>query len=181
MKLGAFCIFYTCLVGTTIAYILPQNIILVGMPNSGKSFLGAKLAHHLSIPHYDTDDYNPYMKQYKTTKKDWRCFREEEHKIVSHFLETLTPKIISTGGGVIDNHQTFHRLLNRDPKQDLIIQMIRHNNIEKISTSKNLPDTLEKLLLKRTMYYMAITDFYYWNQGSSNDFLNWFDKNINKH
>jgi shikimate kinase len=176
MKLGSFCIFYACFCGIAFAYLLPQNIILVGMPNSGKSYLGAKLAYHLSIPHYDTDDYNPYMKEYKTTKKDWRCFREEEHKIVSHFLEIPDPKIISTGGGIIDNHQTFHRFLNRDPEQDLIIQVIRH--YEPKETRKNLPDTMEKLWLKRGKFYLAITDAFYWNHRSPSDFLKWFEENI---
>lgn len=51
----------------TFAY---RNIILIGMPNSGKSFLGKKLSENLNIQYYDCDELNPLFKTVKKVKKN---------------------------------------------------------------------------------------------------------------
>ena len=79
------------------------NIILVGMPGAGKSYIGGKLAKLLAhFTYIDTDDeieknagltiseiFEKYSEKY---------FRKLENKIIKEFSQTRN-HIISIGGG----------------------------------------------------------------------------------
>ena len=86
------------------------NIILIGMPGVGKTLLGKDLSIKLNKPFYDTDEL--IIKKYNMNLHDlvkmysWEWFRNEEYIILKKLLE-LDNIIISTGGGIIENHKIY--------------------------------------------------------------------------
>jgi shikimate kinase len=147
-----------------------RNIILIGMPDSGKTFLGKQLSKKLQLPFYDSDDSNPFLNVLKTTKKNWNMFRAEESKIIHNWMNDDTPKILSTGGGCIENAYLFNCLLNK-PNQDVIIHIIGNK-----TSNKNLPNTRENLWNKRAKWYFLLSDFDYVNDYTDfQNFLDWFE------
>ena len=152
-----------------------HNIIFIGMPDSGKTFLSKQLSRILNLPFYDSDELNPFFKIYKNTKPQWNTFRKEECKIIKNLIENPESKIISTGGGCIENAALFNILLNKS-KHDIIIHVLK----SKYKTSdKNLPKSHEELWLKRGKWYFFLSDYDFWNDvmGDEN-FLTWFEMNV---
>ena len=87
-----------------------MNVILLGLPKSGKTTIGQKLALHLSLSFVDTDRLLEefYMQQYKVSfscrEIYQRCgekkFRMLEAKAIFS-LQNQSNTIISIGGGAI--------------------------------------------------------------------------------
>lgn len=80
-----------------------QNIVLVGMPASGKSTIGALLAEDLGIEFIDTDieivkKHGEIARIFE--KMGESGFREIETKIIKE-IATLQNKVIATGGGAV--------------------------------------------------------------------------------
>lgn len=84
------------------------NIVLIGMPGSGKTTIGRKLAKKLSKKFYDTDEI-------LSTREGASCselleklgeekFRELECEIVAE-VSKETGAVISTGGGVVERKE----------------------------------------------------------------------------
>ena len=82
---------------------MDRHIFLIGMPGSGKSALGRRVASKLQLPYLDTDVYLT-----ETTGMDTaqlyqyfgeQAFRDAETRLLQN-LVGATPGIISTGGGV---------------------------------------------------------------------------------
>jgi shikimate kinase len=153
-----------------------KNIIFIGMPNAGKSFLGKKLAEKIDIKYYDCDELNPLFKKYKNSRKDWNKFRDYEYHILKNLLSEKQDKIISTGGGCIENHKIYNLFLNL-AEEDYLIHIIRNNSVE--NYEKNLPNNWEHLWIKRAKWYFMISHDNYWNDGSVENFFSWFFKKIN--
>ena len=136
------------------------NIVLIGMPGSGKSTVGRALADVLGREFIDTD---------KEIEKRENCdiptiFRErgEEYfrKVESEVLKDvgkLTGKVIATGGGIVKNTDNYFPLkcngkifwLNRD------IEALATDNRP---LSKDI-QTVKKLYEERKDKYMAFSDF----------------------
>ena len=151
-----------------------RNIILIGMPNAGKSFLGKKLSNHLDIPLYDTDRMNPIPLHKEM--KSWLPFRNEEYKIIDQLMKNRNEsKVISTGGGCIDHHKTFHTLLNKE-KDDVIIHILVEKDKRYIQ-DKVLPDDWQRLWEKRAKWYFMLSEFDYWNTREG-DFLTWYHHHV---
>ncbi len=81
-----------------------ENIVLVGMPSSGKSTVGKILAEELSLPFYDTDamieervkiPIKEIFKRYGEEK-----FRDLESEVIKDVAKG-TGAIIATGGGAV--------------------------------------------------------------------------------
>jgi shikimate dehydrogenase len=103
-----------------------ENIVITGMPSSGKSSIGAMLAERLGREHYDTDK----MIEERTgsdirtifLEKGENGFREVEKSVVQE-VSLRQEIVISTGGGCVLDPQNIHRLrrngriylLDRDP------------------------------------------------------------------
>ena len=82
---------------------MDRHIFLVGMPGSGKSALGRRVAAKLQMPYLDTDVYLT-----ETTGMDTaqlystfgeQAFRDGETRLLQQLINA-TPGVISTGGGV---------------------------------------------------------------------------------
>ena len=90
-----------------------KNIVLIGMPSSGKTTIGKLVAEKLSREFIDTDD--------EITKKENKAislifeesgeeyFRNLETEIVKN-ISTLTGKVISTGGGAVLKSENLEAL-----------------------------------------------------------------------
>ncbi len=80
-----------------------NNVILIGMPGSGKSTIGSLLSSKLSYGFYDTDkaiELNENMTIEKMFElKGEIYFREKERMIINDLLK-MNKYVISTGGGM---------------------------------------------------------------------------------
>lgn len=95
-----------------------ENIVLIGMPSSGKSTLGKIVADRLHRPFFDVDteiekkigkSIADYFKDH--TEKEFRDVEEETVKEIS----TLSKAVIATGGGTVLRPINVKRL-KRDGK-----------------------------------------------------------------
>lgn len=92
-----------------------MNIILVGMPASGKSTFGKKLAHILNMNWVDTDDF--IIEKYgplKTLIAENRLIECEEDAVTTYDTNNT---IISTGGSVPLHKPTINHL----KKQGIVV------------------------------------------------------------
>ncbi len=92
-----------------------HNIVLIGMPGSGKSTIGKKLSKSLRMPFLDTDSL--VEKSLSMTISDIFSqhgepfFRDIETKCVKN-VSLMQNTIISTGGGVILREENMESLIN---------------------------------------------------------------------
>ncbi len=93
-----------------------QNIVLTGMPGSGKSTVGRALAELLGRPFVDTDaliEERAGKAISDIFAEVWEAgFRDLESQVVAHAANNVTGHIIATGGGAIlrdDNVRALRR------------------------------------------------------------------------
>ncbi len=103
-----------------------ENIVITGMPSSGKSAIGAILAEKLGREHFDTDKMIEEQTGIDITtifqEKGEKGFRELEKSVVEK-VSLCQGTVISTGGGCVLDSLNIHRLkrngriylLDRDP------------------------------------------------------------------
>ena len=81
---------------------MERHIFLVGMPGSGKSALGRRVAMKLQTPYLDTDTYLAEVTGMNTAQIysafGETAFRDGETRLLQELINA-TPGIISTGGG----------------------------------------------------------------------------------
>lgn len=82
---------------------MDRHIFLVGMPGSGKSALGRRVASKLQMPYLDTDVYLTESTGMDTAQLyeafGEKAFRDGETRLLEDLINA-TPGVISTGGGV---------------------------------------------------------------------------------
>ncbi|QWT17073.1 AAA family ATPase [Collinsella sp. zg1085] len=92
-----------------------KNIVLIGMPGSGKTTVGKELARLLGRTHIDMDD--AYTKAYKLSPQDAikqlgeQVFRTQESQLLQQ-IAARSEQVISCGGGVVEldiNYQYLHQ------------------------------------------------------------------------
>ncbi len=81
---------------------MERHIFLIGMPGSGKSALGRRVAQKLQMPYLDTDAYLTEITGMNTAQiyatYGETAFRDGETRLLMDLIDA-TPGIISTGGG----------------------------------------------------------------------------------
>ena len=123
-----------------------SNIVLIGMPTSGKSKIGKRLAKTLNIKYLDTDEV--IEKETNMTIAEYfedfgeKSFRKLETKVVERIYKE-TPMVIATGGGIIKNVENIKML-----KQNGTIIFI-NRPLEQLFASKDRPLSSNKKDLKR--------------------------------
>ena len=90
--------------GTLRARLGSRSIVLVGMPGSGKSAVGRRLAARLDLTFVDADEEieraagKPIMDIFKDHGEAY--FREGERKVIARLLGS-GPQVLATGGGAL--------------------------------------------------------------------------------
>ena len=81
-----------------------KNIILIGMPASGKSTIGKLLSKKINYKYFDTDIYLEEKENKKIKniflEKGEKYFRDLETKYLKE-VSQINKSVICTGGGVI--------------------------------------------------------------------------------
>ena len=147
-----------------------RNIVLIGMPASGKSTIGKLLAKKMNYEYYDADRYLERKENVKIStlfsEKGEEYFRNLETK----YLKELSQKngiIISTGGGAVKREKNMQILgekgiivfLNRK------IEDIAKENHEARPLLQNI-DNIYKLYDERIELYKRYSDIIIENNGT---------------
>ncbi len=89
-----------------------KNIVLIGMPGSGKSTFGKSLAKQLGLAFYDADDVLE-EREARSIKSFFAeseaAFRAAETRTLQ-YLATLEGAVIATGGGAVKRRQNMQLL-----------------------------------------------------------------------
>lgn len=89
-----------------------KNIVLIGMPGSGKSTFGRRLARELGLAFYDADDVLE-AREARSIKSFFAeseaAFRAAETRTLK-YLATLDGAVIATGGGAVKRGQNMQLL-----------------------------------------------------------------------
>ena len=139
-----------------------KNIVLIGMPASGKSTIGKLLAQKINYEYYDADKYLERKEKRKISnifaENGESYFRDLETK----YLKKLSYKnklIISTGGGAVKRDENMEAL----KKKGIIVFLSR--KVEDIAkeTHENRPllkdiSNIEKLYSERIALYKKYAD-----------------------
>lgn len=147
-----------------------KNIVLIGMPGSGKSTIGYELSKKIAMNFIDLDSYieqNEKMSISEMFEISEEYFRQIESKYIAK-LSKLNSTVIATGGGVVKNHNNILLLKNNS----IIIYVNRKiddimKDIE-ISTRpllKNGKDKLIELYLQRHDLYSEYCDIEIFNDS----------------
>ena len=127
-----------------------MRIYLIGMPGSGKSTVGKKLANKINYQYIDMDEYieNKLNKKIPLifSEDGEAYFRLKEKEVLNDFL-SLDNVIISTGGGVIKD-RTNKDLMNGkiifiDVDLSILENRLKNDNTRpllKVKTIKELYD-----------------------------------------
>lgn len=147
-----------------------KNIVLIGMPGSGKTTFGKALADILHRPFIDADDYLK-KKEGRTIKSFFAesedAFREAEERTIRD-LSAKEGIIIATGGGVIKRKSNVDNLreggliifLDRLP-EDIVTDV----EVEKRPLLKEGPDKVFTLYEERIALYREAADITIANRG----------------
>ena len=144
------------------------NIVLIGMPMSGKTTLGKLLADAFNKEFVDIDK-EIVKRENKSINEIFELHGEEYfRKIEANLYQEYAKKnglIISTGGGIVKNIESINRL-----KENSIIIFI-DRNIDKMVFNNKRPlskskEDIEKLYLERHSLYVENSDKRITNNGS---------------
>lgn len=141
-----------------------ENIILTGMPASGKSLIGKMLADNLpSYTLFDTDGIIEKTNGMKIAeifeKFSEDYFRKLEYDTIKLVCSGKN-KIISIGGGAFENPDNratllrFGKVFYLKSDLDVLYYRISKDSSRPLLQSDNPKETLEKLLRKREENYL---------------------------
>lgn len=141
-------------------FLEKANVVLIGMPTSGKTTVGKVIAEKLNKTFVDLDDeivkvigtdISTYFKNHTEDE-----FRTTEMEVVSKFAK-MNNLVIATGGGVILRNQNIVRL----KQNGLIFFLNRPLSILLVASDRPLSsskDALEKRFKERFSLYQASCD-----------------------
>lgn len=142
---------------------MDKNIVIIGMPGSGKTSLGKKLSEKLNYHFIDMDHYIEESRNRTIAsmfEEGEMVFREEEIKASQELADTAQT-VISTGGGIITQEASMEAL----KKNGLTLFLDRpleniEKDIERDSRPllKNGKSRLEELYEERIELYHFYAD-----------------------
>ena len=137
-----------------------ENIVLIGMPTSGKSTVGKRLAQQLCRPLIDTDDL--FANKTKQSPGDFikaygaQAFRTLESEIVCELAKT-SASVIATGGGAVLKQENVNNLLHNGRIYfiDRPLEALKPSPTRPLSHD---PKALQQLYLQRLPIYQRAAD-----------------------
>ena len=146
-----------------------ENIILIGMPGSGKTEIGRLLAEAMGRPFYDTDAY--ITKQHGNIpniikNEGEAAFREMEADAVQE-LGSGWSSVLATGGGVVMREENYNHL-----RQNGRIIWLKRPLDELPTDGRPLSTDLEALAALREPKYAAWADNIIENTGTPQETVN---------
>ena len=148
-----------------------QNIILIGMPSSGKSTVAAALGKKLGRPVYEADALieeeagMDIPAIFATHGEDY--FRKLETQVLKK-LGALSGAVISTGGGSVTREENY----SPRHQNGRIIWLLRDTDkLDKTGRPVSLRSDLNELYTRREPMYARFADLKADNNGSIEDTL----------
>ena len=148
-----------------------QNIILIGMPSSGKSTVAAALGKKLGRPVYEADALieeeagMDIPAIFATHGEDY--FRKLETQVLRK-LGALSGAVISTGGGSVTREENYAPL----HQNGRIIWLLRDTDkLDKTGRPVSLRSDLNELYTRREPMYARFADLKADNNGTIEDTL----------
>ncbi|MEE1244166.1 MAG: shikimate kinase [Acutalibacteraceae bacterium] len=150
-----------------------QNIVLVGMPGSGKTTVGKLLAKKLQLEFLDTDNlitekYGNITDIFKT--KGEAVFRDYESEVIKE-ISAVAGRVIATGGGAVLRAQNTD-LLKRNGRiyfLDRPLESICATPDRPLSSNR---EDLEKRFNERYDIYRNCADRHIISNGTETDTVN---------
>ena len=142
-----------------------QNIILIGMPGSGKSHVGRLLAEELHRPFFDADtelakDIGPIPDFIHAHGE--AAFRQKETEVLAR-LGKESGCVIATGGGCVTQEENYSLL----HQNGTLIQLLRPlNALPTAGRPLSQSRPLEELWAVRAPLYRRFADFAVDNSGT---------------
>ena len=153
-----------------------KNIVLIGMPGSGKTTFGMALAEKLRHPFVDADAYLE-EKEGRTIQSIFaeseKAFRDAEERTIED-LSRRQNLIIATGGGVVKRSRNVARLHETgllifiDRRAEDIVTDVE---VEKRPLLAEGPDKVFALYKERIALYRKAADRILENRGSEEEVL----------
>jgi shikimate kinase len=144
---------------------LPDKVILIGMPGSGKTTLGKQIAESLSLPFFDLDSIieSSAGKSIKSIFEDEgeEYFRKVESEAVKKFLSDHSKFIMSSGGGTPCFFDNMDRMVDVatvvfiDVPETTLVDRLHTTNIRErpLLSGADLTKKIKNTLDKRRVFY----------------------------
>ena len=161
-----------------------SNIVLIGMPGSGKTTIGKELANMMNREFVDIDrcierrEKNSISNIIQT--KGIEYFRQIEKEIIKKELLSLS-KVISTGGGAVEDRENLGYLMYNS----VVIYLKREINELDVNgrpLCQGGLDVINNLYDRRSSRYIQLSDHIVKNDKSisktAEEIIKWYEKNI---
>ena len=147
-----------------------RNIVLIGMPASGKSTIGKLLSKKINYEYYDVDKYLERKENVKISTLFSEKGEEHFRNLETKYLRELSQKnriIISTGGGAVKREENMEILKEKGIVVFLSrkIEDIAKENHEARPLLKDI-NNIYKLYDERIELYKRYSDIIIENNGT---------------
>lgn len=144
---------------------LPDKIIFIGMPGSGKTTLGSQFAEDVSLPFFDLDtiiETNEQKTIHEIFESDGEDhFRKVESEALKSFLSGHKRYLLSSGGGTpcfFDNMDLMLRSATTvfvDVPEDILIKRLYSTNLKErpLLNEQDLSLKIKNTLKSRRVFY----------------------------
>ena len=141
---------------------IARPIVLVGLMGVGKSTIGRRLAHRLSLEFVDADQEIEAAAGMSVAeifeKYGEATFRDGERRVIARLIDGV-PKVIATGGGAFMNEATRALVLDKcttvwiDADIDVLAERVARRDTRPLLKGTNPRDKLAELAAARNPVY----------------------------